>query len=194
MSRIDDGEQADLFAKLIGRLFLTMLARLEAQKLLSETSDVKNLGLIMALFIKVASNLRSGSLLEDDDEETNARPSSFTWSPAKFDDYINAYAAKFGITLHGPDDMDGLTAELDTDVSLPAAEESWGWAQAFKSYQKNHGGSPPIGRSKSGIGGDALDITTWTSAERKQYSFDKKDPIKAAELKALKEGKVMCLA
>lgn len=37
--------------RLMGRLFLSMLARLEREKLLSKDSDILNLGLIMALFI-----------------------------------------------------------------------------------------------------------------------------------------------
>lgn len=168
-----------------------MLARLEAQNLLNETSEIKNLGLIMGLYIKFSADMRYGSLLEDDEEETIAPP-EFTWTPSNFDHYINAYATKFGITLHGPSNIDGLTAEMDTDLLLPTAGESWDWDTAFKSYQKRYATSPPMGRqSKPQIGGDNLDITTWSSAERKGYSFSKKDPLKAADLKALKEGMVM---
>lgn len=193
LARIDDGERAGEFALLVGRLFLTMLARLEAQNLLDENSAVKSLGLIMALYIKLASEMRDGSLLEGDDKETIARPTRFTWIPDQFDDYINAYATTYGITLRGLDNIDDLTAELDTEVSLPRAEASWGCSAAFKSYQKNYAGSPPIGPSKSTIGGDSLDITSWTSAERKKYSFDKKDPLSAAMLKKIKEGMVMSM-
>lgn len=43
------------------------------------------------------------------------------------------------------------------------------------------------------IGGDTLDITTWTSEERKRKSFDKKDPLGKAEIDAIKNGLVMSL-
>lgn len=170
-----------------------MLARLEAENLLDEVSAVKNLGLIMALYIKLASTLRNMSLLDQDDKESVTRPVQFTWVPDRFDNYINAYGTKFGITLRGLGDIDDLTADLDTDASLPPSELSWGWSRHFKSYQKKHARSPPIGRSKSKIGGDSLDITSWTSAERKKYSFDKKDPLSAALLRSIKEGEVLSL-
>lgn len=171
-----------------------MLARLESQKLLDETSGVKNLGLIMALYIKFAAESWVKDLLDDDgEEEANTHPSQFTWVPGNFDDYINAYANKYGITLYGLVDMDGLTATLETDVSLPTAEADWGWAASFKAYQKRYGHSSSWGRgpSKGKIGGDSLDITTWSSTERKQASFDKKDPFSATDLKNLKAGMVM---
>lgn len=155
-----------------------MLARLEAQNLLTQTSEVKNLGLIMALYIKAVADLRSGFLLEDEEEVTDA---TFTWTPSNFEDYINAYSTKYGITLHGPPGIDDLTSNLDSDVTLPTAEASWGWTSAYKAYKRSHGN----------IGGDGLDITTWSSADRKKYRFDSKDPLKAPELKALKAGAVM---
>jgi hypothetical protein len=44
---------------------------------------------------------------------------------------------------------------------------------------------------KGAIGGDALDITTWTSAERKEFNFDGRDPFGAREIAALKKGDVL---
>lgn len=170
-----------------------MLARLEAKKLLDENSAVKNLGLIMALYIKVASSFRASSLLQGDTEEVCTRPSRFTWIPDQFDDYINAYAAKFGITLRGLDDIDELTAKLDTEVSLPASEVSWGWSKSFKSYQEDYPSAPHMGPSNSHFGGDNFDITTWSVAERKRYNFDNKDPLAGAILKNIKKGLVMSM-
>lgn len=157
----------------MGRMFLTMLARLEREQLLQDqNSEVKNLGLIMALFIKLASELRGGSLLEDGDEETVKKSSPrFKFKPSEFDGYILAYANKFAITLRGPIDIDELVAELDTDAKLPASgQDPWGWNTALKSYSKDYAISPPMGGGKATIGGDSLDITTWSSAERKRYA------------------------
>lgn len=164
-----------------------MLARLEAENLLDDNSAVKNLGLIMALYIKLASVFRDGSLLEEDAEEVCTEPSRYTWIPDRFDDYINAYAAKFGITLRCLDDIDEMTAKLNTGVSLPASGGNWEWSKAFKSYQEEYPGEA------ARIGGDSLDITTWTAGERKEKSFDRKDPLSAALLKNIKKGMVMNL-
>lgn len=172
-----------------GRLFLGMLSRLEAMDVLSEGSEVKNLGLIMTLYIKLASDMRGMSLLEDDEEEKLKKP-SFKWVPSRYDDYIHAYANKYGIRLHGVDDVEELTADLQ-DVSLPAkGDHLWDWPAKFKAYKKegllmNYGGRRPK------FGGDNLDVTSWTSAARAEYNFGHKDPLGKKERDALKDGMVM---
>lgn len=164
-----------------------MLARLEAEKLLDDNSAVKNLGLIMALYIKIASVFRANSLLEEDAEEVCTTPAPYTWIPDRFDDYINAYATRFGITLRGLDDIDEMTANLNTNVSLPASGGDWEWSKALKEYRAEFPGEAGV------IGGDNLDITTYTAAERKQQSFDRKDPLSAAMIRNIKKGMVMSL-
>lgn len=42
-----------------------------------------------------------------------------------------------------------------------------------------------------GKGGQGMDITKWTRAERKKYSFDKKDPLADVPDKALRDGEVL---
>lgn len=168
-----------------------MLSRLEAKGLLSDGSEVKNLGLVMALYIKLADSIRKGCLLEEETAENNSRPDRFRWIPSRFENYINAFALKFGITLQGLDDIDELTANLDIDVLLPADEASWDWERAFKSYCKLYAMAPPVGGAKAMIGGDQLDITTWSSAERKRFHFHKKDPLTKKDIDAMKQGLVM---
>lgn len=149
-----------------------MLARLEREKLLQDqSSEIRNLGFIMSLFISLASEMRDASLLSDDGEEAVKKSSPrFKFNPSDFDAYIVAYANKFGITLRGPDDIDEMVADLDTDAKLPASgEDPWGWNDALKSYSKNYATKPPVGGGKAGIGGDSLDITSWSSAQRAQY-------------------------
>lgn len=183
-----------MFATLIGRLFLSTLGRLEVENLLDENSAVKNLGLIMAIYIKLASIFRDAALLEDNTEECFTRPGRFMWIPDRFDDYINAYATKFGITLRGLNEIDDLTAELNAQVPLPPCEVGWNWSTSFQFYQKGYASSPPMGPTECQIGGDGLDITTWTVADRKKYNFNRKDPLSAAILKDIKAGMVLCLA
>lgn len=149
----------------MGRLFLTMLARLEREQLLQDQSpEVRNLGLIMALFIKLGSDMVEGSLLADDEEETVKKSSpKFKFNPSDFPSHILAYANKFAITLQGLSNIDVLVAELDTDAKLPAiSDDPWAWDTALKAYSKSYA-------VKGKIGGDSLDITSWSSAERKQY-------------------------
>lgn len=179
-------------AKMIGRLFLAMLSRLEALNLLSDGSPVKNLGLMMTMYIRQASTFREGSLLEDDDEEKLTKP-SFKWEPGRFDDYIHAYANKYGIRLYGVDNIDEVTAELK-EVSLPATgEHLWDWPAKFEEFKEDGAFPRLVGGRPAVFGGDSLDITSWTSAMRKKYSFGKKDPLGKKELDALKSGMVMSL-
>ncbi|KAH6974674.1 hypothetical protein EDB80DRAFT_316617 [Ilyonectria destructans] len=42
------------------------------------------------------------------------------------------------------------------------------------------------------IGGDGFDISTWSSAERKQYNFDNQDPLPKT-IKSLGKGLVLVL-
>lgn len=50
------------------------------------------------------------------------------------------------------------------------------------------------GTHRRAIGGDGLDISTWSNAERRHYAFDKKDPLPKDTVKNLKEGLVLILA
>ncbi len=44
---------------------------------------------------------------------------------------------------------------------------------------------------KPRIGGDNMDITAWSSFERKRYHFGNQDPLTKREIRALKEGIVV---
>ncbi|KAF6819123.1 hypothetical protein CSOJ01_01508 [Colletotrichum sojae] len=124
---IEDGESAMKTAKLIGNMFLAMLARLE----------------------------REGVLKPDE-----------------------------------------LLAEVNDKVKLPTAEEHgddpWGFGAALEEYRKG-GNSCGFFVNKGGIGGDSLDITSWTPAERKKASFNKKDPLPKKILDGIKDGLVIGL-
>lgn len=192
-----------------------MLARLEVEKMLREVSEVKNLGFIMALYMKLASDLRSSDLLQeededdDDDDEEEEVPTTkktkknrgqdnpFKFNPAQFDDYVVAYANKYGIPLQGLDDIDDIAAECDGTVELPVATKEapdpWGFSGALLKYTQDHGTAQPGKGKKAQIGGDRMDITTWSSAERKSYSFSDKDPLGKKEIEAIKQGMVMQL-
>ena len=161
-----------------------MLASLESKKLLSETSEVKDLGLVMALYMQIARSLRKDlSILQGSKDMS------------RFDNYVLAYANKHGIPLVGPADVDEIAAACDGTVKLPSATaakpDPWGAAAAVKKHEKAYAmGGLQTGKrgGKAKLGGDAHDIMGWTSAERKAQSFEKKDPLGKREIDALKSG------
>ncbi|KAI8258455.1 hypothetical protein K4K58_003281 [Colletotrichum sp. SAR11_239] len=184
----DDGDFASLTAKLIGTLFLSMLARLERMDLLKPDSEVRDLGMVMAGFIKCAQAFRGYSLLEDHDETRKSKARPFVYVPSHFDGYVAAYAAKYNIKFGGVKGLKSLLDDVDEDVDLPTekdGEDPWGFKAALKEYKAERGGK---------IGGDSLDITGWSSAERKQHAFRKKDPLPKDILDGLKAGEVIGLA
>ncbi|KAH8892352.1 hypothetical protein GQ53DRAFT_686303 [Thozetella sp. PMI_491] len=210
MMGCDDPERVESTLRLVGQAFLSMLSKLHAQKLLAENSEVQNLGHTMALYVKMAAHMRQSNFLVDSVDTPPAKAVAkkgkaakddnaavFIYDSNRFDDYVLAYANKFAIPLVGPPDIDELCADCDITVALPTPKDDnadvWSWALSIKHYERCYGVSRP-GSKAVGIGGDALDITTWTSAERKKASFDNRDPLGKAERDALKKGLVMQLA
>lgn len=177
-----------------------MLARLEREKLLAKDSEIKNLGLIMALLMDVASGVDQYGLLRNDDKEAlGAAKDKLRWIPDDFDNYILAYARKYDIPLVGPGNIPKVVAEADGDVALPdptaGKGDPFGFKKALKAYKSERGGISAFmartGSGRKGIGGDTLDITAWSSAKRKQHAFEKKDPLKKDEIENLKKGLVL---
>ena len=77
--------------RLLGTMFLTMLARLERENLLAEGSEVKDLGVVMALWVKIASNMRRDDILDDDrEDEAGSKAQGLTFNASEFDNYILA--------------------------------------------------------------------------------------------------------
>ncbi|KAF7624367.1 hypothetical protein AFLA_008077 [Aspergillus flavus NRRL3357] len=176
MVMIDDG---DLFREttiLLEQMFLTLLAELEKEGQLEAHSDVHNIGLIMGLIAGEANTLRSDGFINI--KKSKAK----SYHGQDFIPYLLTYASKGNISLRGPSNIDEIIAE-----------DPWKWGTAFKAYKRN-AVAPYGGRSRTAIGGDCLDITTYSSAERKKASFTKEDPISADMIKKIKEGLVLQLA
>ncbi|KAK0617542.1 hypothetical protein B0T14DRAFT_569032 [Immersiella caudata] len=177
---------------LIGRLFLSMLARLEQEKLLSKDSEAHSLGLIMGLFVGVEENM--GFTLEAKEELLEPKTAKKEWSLAKYANYIVAYARKYDIQIRGPSGLEELVAQAPAIVELPSntgKTDPCGFDDALKAYSlKNACVLDHLSkRRKQGttlIGGDALDITTWTAAERKEASYRGNDPVSQGILDILK--------
>jgi hypothetical protein len=167
-----------------------MLAQLERQRRLGPNSEVKNLGLIMSIYIKTAKAMQANDLLEDGNEETvelkmpDGSTEKYTFDLAKLDEYILGYAERHSIALpDAPQDNEGAAEGLPART----AEDPWNTAEAFCQYERNHGKASGPGE-KPAMGGDRYDITTWTSAERRSASLKKRDPFSKKEIAALKMG------
>lgn len=204
VTMIDAGEQCEATMLLIGRLFLSMLARLERDNLLSKDSEILNLGTIMAIYVMIPSLFDSGFETARK-EPLGPKPDKKNWHPHELASHIVAYARKYGIELIGPHDIEDLVSEANSNVDLPVTKSSagpkadpFGFEKALKAYSTKYKGvtqflSKRRKAGKTSIGGDALDITTWTSAERKKFSFDGKDPFGAEEIAALKRGDMLSM-
>lgn len=115
-------------------MFLTMLAKLESQGLLGPDSEVKNLGMVMALYLCTNSDMRAYGICEGNEDKKN-KVAEFYNS----DERILAYANKYNIDLRGPSNIESCVEELD-DVELPPAQnDPWGWADVLKQYEKLYG-------------------------------------------------------
>ncbi|KAE8141085.1 hypothetical protein BDV38DRAFT_238650 [Aspergillus pseudotamarii] len=166
-------------------MFLTMLAKLESQGLLGPDSEIKNLGMVMALYLCAPSDIRAYGICEGNDDKTNNVAAFYN-----SDEKILAYAKKYNIELRGPCDLDSYVEALDQVELPPAKDDPWSWAAVLKQYEKLHGQE----RKKPKIGGIQYDITAMSSAERRKSSYNGKDPLKKSEIDKIKQGMIFQLA
>ncbi|RAK94842.1 uncharacterized protein BO80DRAFT_498173 [Aspergillus ibericus CBS 121593] len=189
MRMIDDGEILDKTRTMYEYMLLAMLAELDKQGQLGPNSDVRNLGFIMAMYA--------------DESMSNRSQYKFPASRARRDgsyygeDFVLclvAYAARRNITMHGPPDIDETIARAEEeteqeDIVLPTRnKDPWDWVPSMKMYERRNSLVAYGGIPKVKIGGDALDITTFSSAERKRKSFNGTDPLTPNMIKSLKAG------
>ncbi|OOQ88783.1 hypothetical protein PEBR_11429 [Penicillium brasilianum] len=168
---VEDGEGLEILLHVVGTIFLTMMATLERLDLLKPDFEIKNIGMIMGLAIRLNAYAVDLESFED------------------LPKYLNAYAAKHKIVLHDvPKDSgseEPVPATGKGSLSEPTAKKNdpWGFALELKKLKK-----------EQPLGGDKFDITTVSGPERKSAHFDGKDPLTKQAIKALKEGLVMQLA
>ena len=198
-----DGDTVTETYLILGRLFLSLLALLERLDLLEKDSPIENLGLIMALFVAFGhSAKRFGELRGSNRQSLGPGKDKKKWWPHKFENQIIAYASKYDITLVGPHNIDEIIKKTTSGADLPLPVpinapkvDPFGFAKNLKRYKEEQGGLTAwmamCSNDRTPIGGDSLDITTWTSKKRKEKSFDDKDPLTKEHLDALKRGLVM---
>lgn len=166
-----------------------MLARLDRRGL---SDKVPTLGAVMSLYIELYDRLHRTKNILKKEEKT---PGAFEYDVTRLDSYVLAYAQKHSIALpyHG---SSGAWREEYKDESLPTPtmnrNDPWGFVTAFNRYRNRYSkGMASVYCGFRGIGGDALDITTWDSEKRSAKSVSKKDPLTKKEINAIKQGLVL---
>ncbi|KAM3504990.1 hypothetical protein MY10362_003225 [Beauveria mimosiformis] len=197
--QVDIGDVVQETYSLIGRMFLHMLATLELDGR-SVRDAILNLGTIMALYIKLAQDSRQDNLLCEDEEDEELA-GGVIYSPPRFDDYVLAYAKKFGVTLCGPKGLDKLIDEcrqVDLPEVTPENDDPWNFFEALQGYEGANWRAPSCAsiwfdasKEYRGIGGDHYDISSWRPVERRKANFDNKDPFTRSMINAVKQGLVI---
>ncbi|KAJ5788045.1 hypothetical protein N7457_003035 [Penicillium paradoxum] len=166
----EDGETVNAVFIAFGTMFLTMLATLERNDILKPDSEIKNIGAVMGMFIRFMVDLKDYGI---------------NWP--QHEPKIKAYAAKHDIKIYGLNDpcYEEPSDEVEIPEATAGANDPWGWKQAITKLREN---------KDEPLGGDSKDITSWTPAERRKASFDKKDPIPRSALNRIKQGLIMELA
>lgn len=198
MCMIDDGDGLRVLIMTVGAMFLDMLYTLEREGQLSATSEIKDLGVTIAMFVKFAADMRDAEALETDCDDlgTEGLPDIAT-----FDEVALGYARKYSVVMPEGGGVAGVLAEVEPlgEEKLPEAganKSPWKLDTRLRNYKREQAGVAGLLRgtaAKTAIGGDWLDITSWKPAERKKAAFDGKDPLSKDALDALKRGDVLQL-
>lgn len=169
-------------------MFLYTLARLDRR---GQSDKVPPLGAVMSLYIELYDRLsRINHILKKE----RKIPGAFAYDVNCLNSYVLAYAQKHSISLPYRGSS-GACQEEREHVLLPTPtmnnNDPWGFVTAFHRYRKRHSkGMAFYYCGFKGIGGDALDITTWDSKKRSVKSFSKKDPLTKRDFDAIKQGLV----
>ncbi|KAF2813464.1 uncharacterized protein BDZ99DRAFT_460703 [Mytilinidion resinicola] len=170
---LDDGDRLCATVDAIGRALLTALNALERADLLKPDSKVKNLPMVLSMFLSLASDLDGTGAMERD---MLGADKDQTWPHA-----VVAYARAHDIDLKGKgiygsaetvDKFDDMGME---DFKKKAGPDRWGFKTAFKAFTAHW--AAPSGPKKKTLGGEFFDIIKKSSAYRKKHAFDGKDPL-----------------
>ncbi|KAI1333985.1 hypothetical protein F5Y15DRAFT_403399 [Xylariaceae sp. FL0016] len=179
------------FGSLVASSFIC-LRSLMISTLWAMRQKPKALGTNMGMYVGFGYEMRDSNFLGDDPRKKNKQ-----FNEDYFEDAIVINAEKRGVTLKGPEDIYKVQCHCRGDIELPkqGTADPFGFKSHLGKYKTRWSSLamalPLAKHGYQGIGGDALDITTWTSAQRKAKAFGKKDPMKKKTIDALKEGLVM---
>ncbi|KAK7941337.1 uncharacterized protein PG986_013724 [Apiospora aurea] len=180
----DDGDRVNKTIKAIGTMFLTALNELDKAGLLKADSPIKDLGLVMAVYLEWPSDLGDYGFEDDDSGEVDAEDAKPNWRTS-----VVTYAKKASIDLatsgvFAADELVTSLEEKDGASIAPLAGQAkadrWGWEKTLASLKK----------LSAKFGGKEYDITQWTRAERAKHAFNKKGPLANIPEKELKAGNI----
>lgn len=183
---VDDGPRVERMCAVIGCMILTALNEVERVGQLKNDSQFRDLGHVMALYLRFADPTYGTTL--DGEEDID-------WTHA-----IVGYAKRAGIDLteQGVNGMETVLVECEevVDVEGKAKVDRWGWkntarglelagnqsavltSRQFKKYKDDYKTHGMILMPSDTIGGDSYNIVKWSREERAEMAFDKKDPLK----------------
>lgn len=191
----EHGERVTATCGLIGCAFLSTLNELDMASLLKADSPIKDLGLVISLYVTWSHDLDGYGCDE---------PKHTKWRGEML-----AYVKKAGIDIEASgvfgvrDAVEKLVETYKTISSLKGAAKAdrWGWKKTVSAWKNNdlysyqllaqltsHGKKYGKGGK---IGGEQYNILKMTKAERTKYNFDNKDPLADFSAKDLREGKIM---
>lgn len=183
----DDGEMVKNTMEVLAKMPLAAIAAIDAHTTAEGENawQPRNVGFVMSLYIKLASDWAEQDLLEAPEDTPATR---FKWEPGCLDEYLLALAKERKVKLVG---IEKGTVEAAPAIALPKMnkKDPWGWTKSFKELKKS--GAPTFRGSKGVFGGDSLDLTSWSSKERKEKAFDRVDPLDEKMRRDLEEGMVM---
>lgn len=192
-------DDSDSVAETVGQICRMVLAALSMlydkgndKGKFTDGAIVHNLGWMLSLYLRIAEEMRGSSVL---DRAATSIPKTFKFRAGNIDLYLQAFAKHLGVKVHGAADA---PEDGDERVKMPklGGKDPWGWDKSFFTFKKDYS-TPDFGLGGDKfptIGGDKLDISAWSSAERKKHSFNKKDPFPKDIAKKLKEGLCLTLA
>ncbi|KAK0388455.1 hypothetical protein NLU13_4699 [Sarocladium strictum] len=175
----DDGATVQETVGVLLRAPLAAIAALEAHGGEEAAWQPRNVGWILSLWHDLARRFNEQSLLDGEPKPSKAK--TFKWAPNNFELYTVATAKRRGIKLV---DVSESFIQAIPETTMPSLDkpDPWGWSAAFKR----------IGGGGRSFGGDALDVTSWSAADRKAAAFKKgKDPITPSMMKQIGEGMLM---
>ncbi|KAK4553521.1 hypothetical protein LTR86_009317 [Recurvomyces mirabilis] len=175
---MDDGDRAFNLIGLIGCAFIDALITVDKAGQLLADSIVKDLGLVMSLYLNFGRGQEDYDIEEGD----------LQWRSA-----IVAFAKKAGIDLtvvgcsataeNVRNEEEEAGEEITADL-VKGVEKQSNWTETMKEYKSLH-------CAGSKLGGDQYNILKWSRAERAKYAFDEKDPFAEFSEKDIKAGNVL---
>lgn len=122
--RMDDGERCCKLVGLLGSAFVTMLDTIDKENQLRPDGDIKDLGLVMSLFLKFADGLQDYGIEDHDDDPDDPDGGKVL----KWRRFTVAFARKGGIDLVATG-CAGTGQTLEESYEDVAAEEVKGAAE-----------------------------------------------------------------